>query len=71
MVSTPELKKYLNKRLSVLLNGDRRLEGSLRGYDLFLNITLEDTVELPAKEPIGTVVVRGNSVVSIEVLDNL
>lgn len=71
MVSTPELKKYLNKRLSVLLNGDRKLEGYLRGYDLFLNITLEDAIELPSKVLIGTVVVRGNSIISIEVLDKL
>ncbi|KAI4149489.1 MAG: hypothetical protein L6R39_002498 [Caloplaca ligustica] len=33
----PELKKYLDKRLFVQLNGSRKVIGVLRGYDVRLN----------------------------------
>lgn len=52
------------------LNGSRKVIGVLRGYDVFLNIVLDDAVEERdggEKERIGTVVVRGNSVVMLEV----
>ncbi|KAK0624565.1 hypothetical protein B0T17DRAFT_530458 [Bombardia bombarda] len=41
----PELKKYLDKRLFVQLNGSRKVLGVLRGYDVFLNIVLDEAVE--------------------------
>ncbi|KAI4223877.1 MAG: hypothetical protein L6R36_005084 [Xanthoria steineri] len=41
----PELKKYLDKRLFVQLNGSRKVLGVLRGYDVFLNVVLDDAVE--------------------------
>ncbi|KAK7623349.1 hypothetical protein BKA81DRAFT_351000 [Phyllosticta paracitricarpa] len=41
----PELKKYLDKRLFVQLNGSRKVIGILRGYDVFLNIVLDEAVE--------------------------
>ncbi|KAF8246858.1 small nuclear ribonucleoprotein SmG [Wilcoxina mikolae CBS 423.85] len=66
----PELKKYLDKRLFVQLNGSRKVIGVLRGYDVFLNIVLDDAVEERdggEKVKIGTVVIRGNSVVMLEV----
>ncbi|ODV96045.1 hypothetical protein PACTADRAFT_49465 [Pachysolen tannophilus NRRL Y-2460] len=72
MVSAPELKKYMDKRLALQLNGSRKIEGNLRGYDIFLNLTIDDTVEVTNKNEsvqVGTVIVRGNSIVSIEVLD--
>jgi small nuclear ribonucleoprotein G len=43
---TPELKKYMDKKLSITLNGNRRVIGVLRGYDPFLNIVLEDALEI-------------------------
>ena len=52
------------------LNGSRKVIGVLRGYDVFLNIVLDDAVEERdggEKERIGTIVVRGNSVVMLEV----
>ncbi|RLV95781.1 Small nuclear ribonucleoprotein G [Spathaspora sp. JA1] len=45
MVSEPELKSYLDKKLSIQLNGSRKVIGVLRGYDVFLNITLADALE--------------------------
>ncbi|CAF9910192.1 MAG: Serine/threonine-protein kinase smg1 [Gomphillus americanus] len=40
----PELKKYLDRRLLVQLSGSRRVHGILRGYDVFLNVVLDDAV---------------------------
>jgi small nuclear ribonucleoprotein G len=43
----------------VNLQGNRKVSGVLRGYDIFLNIVLDEAVEeqTPAqKKPIGTVV---------------
>ncbi|TFY82224.1 hypothetical protein EWM64_g1789 [Hericium alpestre] len=57
--SQPELKKFMDKRLFVHLQGGRKVSGTLRGYDLFLNLVIDDAVEesTPAqKHPIGTVV---------------
>uniref|UniRef100_L2FQR7 Small nuclear ribonucleoprotein G n=1 Tax=Colletotrichum fructicola (strain Nara gc5) TaxID=1213859 RepID=L2FQR7_COLFN len=62
----PELKKYLDKRLFVQLNGSRKVIGVLRGYDVFLNIVLDEAVEEKEggeKVRLGMVVIRGNSVV--------
>lgn len=40
------LKAYLDKVISVKLNGNRRVEGVLRGYDQLMNIVLEDAYEV-------------------------
>jgi len=42
--------------------GKRKLVGTLRGYDQFMNLVVEDAVEqvsLTEKNEIGTVVIRG------------
>ncbi|BFZ63569.1 Serine/threonine-protein kinase smg1 [Saitoella coloradoensis] len=73
-VQTPELKKYMDKRLFVQLNGTRKVVGVLRGYDVFLNIVLDDAVEETSdggKINIGQVVIRGNSVVMMEALERI
>lgn len=49
----------MDKKLFVHLQGGRKVSGVLRGYDLFLNLVIDDAVEesTPAqKHPIGTVV---------------
>ncbi|KAG7531079.1 hypothetical protein FFLO_04573 [Filobasidium floriforme] len=69
----PELKKYMDKPVRLHLNANRYISGTLRGYDMFLNLVLDDTMEdVGGGEtvPIKTTVVRGNSVVSIELLHN-
>ncbi|KKZ62663.1 small nuclear ribonucleoprotein G [[Emmonsia] crescens] len=66
----PELKKYMEKRLFVQLNGNRKVIGILRGYDVFMNIVLDEAVEEKnggEKVRLGMVVIRGNSVVMLEV----
>ncbi|CAG8494982.1 13169_t:CDS:2 [Funneliformis caledonium] len=78
--SQPELKKYLfiyvymEKRLFIQLNGARKVTGILRGYDPFMNLVLDDTVEEVSsteKHNIGMVVIRGNSVVIMEALEKI
>jgi small nuclear ribonucleoprotein G len=34
----PELKKYMDKHVSIKINGGRVVEGILRGFDPFMNI---------------------------------
>ncbi|KAH0837041.1 hypothetical protein FOPE_04612 [Fonsecaea pedrosoi] len=70
----PELKKYMEKRLFVQLNGNRKVIGVLRGYDVFLNIVLDEAVEEKTggeRERLGMVVIRGNSVVMLEALERM
>ncbi|TKA78422.1 Small nuclear ribonucleoprotein G [Friedmanniomyces simplex] len=70
----PELKKYLDKRVEVQLNGSRKVMGTLRGYDVFLNIVLDEATESKAnneKVRLGMCVIRGNSVVMMEALDRI
>lgn len=71
MVSTPELKKYMDKKVLVHLNGARSVTGQLKGYDLFLNIVLENTVDHKEQIELGSSVIRGNSILSIECLENI
>ncbi|KAK0259063.1 Small nuclear ribonucleoprotein G [Friedmanniomyces endolithicus] len=70
----PDLKKYLDKRVEVQLNGSRKVVGTLRGYDVFLNIVLDEATESKAnneKVRLGMCVIRGNSVVMMEALDRI
>jgi len=70
----PELKKFMDKRIFVHLQGGRKVSGTLRGFDIFLNLVIDDAFEetVPAqKKPIGQVVVRGNSVTSMETLESV
>ncbi len=41
----PELKKFMEKRMHIKLNANRKVSGILRGFDQFMNLVLEDTVE--------------------------
>ncbi|KAF3391480.1 Small nuclear ribonucleoprotein G [Penicillium rolfsii] len=70
----PELKKYMEKRVFCQLNGNRKVIGILRGYDVFMNIVLDEAFEEKAggeKVSIGMVVIRGNSVVMLEALERI
>jgi small nuclear ribonucleoprotein G len=70
----PDLKKYMDKHLDIKLNAGRRVIGVLRGFDQFMNLVLEESVEVVGKDeknPIGTVMIRGNSVVLWECLDKI
>ncbi|XP_015694719.1 U6 snRNA-associated Sm-like protein LSm7, partial [Oryza brachyantha] len=54
-----------------ILNANRVVIGTLRGFDQFMNLVVDNTVEVNGNEKndIGMVVIRGNSVVMIEALE--
>lgn len=64
------LEKSIDKRISLLLKDNRVLEGKLTGYDDYMNMVLEDTEErtVDQQRRLGTVVLRGNNVVSIAII---
>lgn len=64
------LEKSVNQRLILLLKDGRTLEGKLSGYDEYMNLVLEDTEERieDTKRRIGTVILRGNNIVSISTI---
>eukprot|EP00295_Goniomonas_pacifica_P007499 CAMPEP_0175821384 /NCGR_PEP_ID=MMETSP0107_2-20121207/9109_1 /TAXON_ID=195067 ORGANISM="Goniomonas pacifica, Strain CCMP1869" /NCGR_SAMPLE_ID=MMETSP0107_2 /ASSEMBLY_ACC=CAM_ASM_000203 /LENGTH=76 /DNA_ID=CAMNT_0017133765 /DNA_START=23 /DNA_END=253 /DNA_ORIENTATION=+ len=70
----PELKKFMDKRLSLKLNANRHVTGLLRGYDQFMNVVLDETTEhvsATEQNQIGMVVIRGASIVMIECLERI
>jgi len=70
----PELKKYMDKQVCLKLNGGRQVEGTLRGFDPFMNLVVDATVEVRKtgeRNNIGMVVVRGNSVVMLEAMERI
>lgn len=68
----PDLKKFMGQRLSISLNGGRVVLGRLMGFDVFMNLTLEEAQEeisATERRDIGVMVVRGNSIVNMGSLD--
>jgi small nuclear ribonucleoprotein len=61
------LEKSVNQKLSLLLKDGRLIDGKLSGYDEYMNMVLEDVEEThgETKRRIGTIILRGNNVVSI------
>ena len=86
-----DLKNYVDKKIQINLNGNRKLIGKLKGYDPFMNIVLENTydisknslnsaneeekfdkeIKIQENQPLGTVMIRGNSIVYWECLDKI
>ena len=66
----PNMRMYLDKPVVVHMNKNRKVSGTLRGYDQFMNVVLDAAnEELPAGQTsIGMVVIRGNSIVQFELL---
>merc|ERR1712221_21963 len=72
--SPPELKKFMDKRLGLQINGGRHLIGTLRGYDPFMNLVIDECVEKMKNgemRQVGMVVIRGNSIIMLEGLDRI
>ncbi|KAK8847687.1 hypothetical protein IAR55_005546 [Kwoniella newhampshirensis] len=70
----PELKKFMDRRCFLHLQGGRQLSGVLRGFDMFLNLVVDQAFEELGggqRKPAGMVVIRGNSVSSMELLDSM
>lgn len=64
---------------TVHLSGGRRVVGVMRGYDTFMNVVLDNALELRGrpgsqqveKNELGMVVIRGNSILDWECLDKV
>ncbi|XP_045779656.1 probable small nuclear ribonucleoprotein G [Maniola jurtina] len=70
----PELKKFMDKKLSLKINAGRAVTGVLRGFDPFMNLVLDESVEEckdGQRNNIGMVVIRGNSIIMLESLDRI
>lgn len=64
----------MDKRCQLKLNGNRTVNGVLRGFDPFMNLVIDEAFEVVRtgeKRPIGMVVARGNSILMIEALERL
>ncbi|WWC59795.1 uncharacterized protein I303_102357 [Kwoniella dejecticola CBS 10117] len=73
-VSQPELKKFMDRRCYLNLQGGRQVSGVLRGFDMFLNLVVDQAHEELGggqRKPCGMIVIRGNSVSSMELLDSM
>lgn len=71
-----DLKKYMDKRVTVKFNGGREVTGALKGYDALMNLVLDEVEEAVADEEgnettrtLGLVVVRGTLLVVISPVD--
>ncbi|UCG70196.1 MAG: RNA-binding protein [Thermoplasmata archaeon] len=67
VMPTKVLENSMNKKISLLLKDSRILEGKLVGFDDYMNMVLENTEETFNDEVrrLGTIIIRGNNVVSI------
>ena len=53
--------QFMDKRLFIHLQGGRKVSGTLRGFDIFLNLVVDDATEETSaaqKTPMGTIVGR-------------
>ena len=92
-----DLKNYIDRKIQINLNGNRKLIGWLKGYDPFMNIVLENTIDITKSKinvtneeekndkkekekenenqtenkNLGTVMIRGNSIVYWECLEKI
>lgn len=78
-----DLRKFMDLRIDLRLNGERRIAGKLKGYDQFMNIVLDEAIDIMMqqnkqtkqkevkKRNLGTIVVRGQSVVLWENIDKV
>ncbi|GAB1312280.1 U6 snRNP-associated protein Lsm7 [Madurella fahalii] len=71
-----DLKKYMDKRITVKFNGGREATGVLKGYDALMNLVLDEAEELLRDDegnemtrPLGLVVVRGTLLVVVSPVD--
>ncbi|WRX24314.1 Sm domain [Theobroma cacao] len=71
LIMVEDLRIHELQQILVKLNANRMVVGTLRGFDQFMNLVVDNTVEVNGNErtDIGMVVIRGNSVVTVEALE--
>ena len=66
----------MDLRVDLRLNGERRVAGIMKGYDQFVNVVLDEAIEIRQgnkveKRNLGTIVIRGQSIVLWENIDKV
>ncbi|CAL7933741.1 unnamed protein product [Xylocopa violacea] len=64
----------MDKRLSLKLNGGRHAVGILCGFNPFMFMVIDESIEEckdGTKNNIGMMVIRGNSIIMLEALDRI
>ncbi|XP_034666882.1 probable small nuclear ribonucleoprotein G [Drosophila subobscura] len=64
----------MDKRIQLKLNAGRSVSGVVRGFYPFMNVVLEEAVEVckgNTKNTIGKAVIRGNSIVMVEAVERV
>jgi small nuclear ribonucleoprotein G len=62
----------MERRVAIKLNANRKVIGTLRGFDPFMNLVLENSDEVVSDTEVvrmGMVVIRGSSILNIELLE--
>ncbi|MCG1666787.1 MAG: LSM domain-containing protein [Thermoplasmata archaeon] len=61
------IEEFMNKRISMLMKDSRILEGTLIGFDEYMNLIIDDTEEKinDTVRKLGVVIVRGNNILRI------
>ncbi|XP_036707274.1 small nuclear ribonucleoprotein G-like [Balaenoptera musculus] len=70
----PDLNKFIDKKLSLKLNGGRHVQGILRGFDPFMNLVIDECVEMATsgqQNDTGMVIIQGNSIIMLEALEGV
>jgi small nuclear ribonucleoprotein G len=73
----PELRRLMNKQILVQINSGRKIKGTLIGFDPFMNLVVDGAVEVKIRgvglnpNKMGAVMVRGNSIITVEVMDRI
>jgi len=65
-------RRYMDLNMLITLNGDRKIRGTMRGFDQFMNCVVDEAIDETRRRTVsmpGQIVVRGNSIVHMELLD--
>jgi small nuclear ribonucleoprotein G len=62
----PELKMWMEKKVTLLLSKKQAVKGIMRGFDHFLNIVLDQAVLEKDNTNLGTVIIRGQNIIAIQ-----
>ena len=76
-----DLRKFMDLRVDLRINADRRIAGIMKGYDQYMNIVLDEAIEIAKhnqgastteqNRSLGMIVIRGASVQLWENLDKV